>query len=466
MFIEDFPRWLESELPGVGAMLGERLVQCLMYADDIVLVATCASDLQLMLDKLDEYCNRWRLCVNVKKTEVMIFQSHACKQPRTGFTFTFNGRPLSVVDSFKYLGIVFKWDGSLDMAMDRVVASARKAFFMFTRRCSSFMLGPSMCSNLYQTFIFSILSYGAELWGVACKTRFTKLEQLQLLVGRSILGVPVKTSSAGVLGELGWKSVRCRALMRAVSYWKHICRLPDSRLVSAAAKVNCELAMRGKNCFLRSLNRALNEMTCPLFELDLHADNRLWAGKATRGLLEYDFRVWRGELDRIEGRRSGLNKLRTYRLFKHSFCLEPHLSWSMPEAERRVLTRFRLGVAPLRIETGRMERRAGGCLAACDRLCQICCSGAVEDEMHVLTTCRAYFDLRVTMNSVAAIEFPSFRMASMEQRFVLLMANESEAVTRAVARFVYLMIERRSLLLPLSGQGPVSVLHLARVMSA
>jgi hypothetical protein len=228
LYIEDFPRWLESELPGVGAMLGDRLIQCLTYADDIVLTAMTADELQLMLNKLDEYCNRWRLMVNVKKTEVMVFQTKSTlRRHPMSFEFFFQNRLLNIVESFKYLGIVFRSDGSLELAMKRVAVSARKAFFLFSRPCSSFTLGASMCNKLYQTFIFSILSYGAELWGVSVKTHFEDLEQVQTMVGRFILGVGKKTPEIGVLGELGWNSVRCCAVLRAISYWSHLLRLPE-----------------------------------------------------------------------------------------------------------------------------------------------------------------------------------------------------------------------------------------------
>ena len=50
-------------------------MRLLMYADDIVLMAESAKDLQNMLDVVTAYSKRWRFRLNPKKgkSEVMIF---------------------------------------------------------------------------------------------------------------------------------------------------------------------------------------------------------------------------------------------------------------------------------------------------------------------------------------------------------------------------------------------------------
>jgi hypothetical protein len=52
------------------------------------------------------------------------------------------------------------------------------------------------------------------------------------------------------------------------------------------------------------------------------------------------------------------NKLRTYKLFKPDFCTEPYLEYKMPLKYRSAYAKLRCGVAPLRVETGRYERKA------------------------------------------------------------------------------------------------------------
>ena len=75
------------------------------------------------------------------------------------------------------------------------------------------------------------------------------------------------------------------------------------------------------------------------------------------------------------------NKLRTYKLFKHDFCTEPYLEYKIPLKYRSAYAKFRCGVAPLRVETGRYERKA-----VHERTC-LYCINYVEDEFHVLMQC-------------------------------------------------------------------------------
>ena len=55
------------------------------------------------------------------------------------------------------------------------------------------------------------------------------------------------------------------------------------------------------------------------------------------------------------------------------------------------LPKFRCGVAPLRIETGHFEHRP-----VHQRLC-FHCNGLVQEELHVVTVCPLYKDLRDTL---------------------------------------------------------------------
>ena len=54
-------------------MLNNLQINCLMYADDIVLLSTTSSGLQEKLNNLHKFCEDWCLEVNVTKTKVLIF---------------------------------------------------------------------------------------------------------------------------------------------------------------------------------------------------------------------------------------------------------------------------------------------------------------------------------------------------------------------------------------------------------
>ncbi len=109
--------------------------------------------------------------------------------------------------------------------------------------------------------------------------------------------------------------------------------------------------------------------------------------------------------------RGGGNKLRTHRLFKHAYETESYLTDKLPYVHRSAMSKFRCGVAPLKIETGRYEN-----IPLEARICFNCNSlhdiNVVESEMHVLTECSLYADLREPLFEKAQNMIPNFHMMS------------------------------------------------------
>lgn len=60
----------------------------------------------------------------------------------------------------------------------------------------------------------------------------------------------------------------------------------------------------------------------------------------------------------------------------------------MPTSYRSAYAKFRCGVAPIRVETGRYEN-----LRLLERTC-FCCPDSIENEEHVLLFCPLYDDIR------------------------------------------------------------------------
>jgi hypothetical protein len=56
LFIDELEQWLHSHLPGAGVPLGPRLLQKLLYADDLVLLAFSPQQLQEHLHHLHQFC--------------------------------------------------------------------------------------------------------------------------------------------------------------------------------------------------------------------------------------------------------------------------------------------------------------------------------------------------------------------------------------------------------------------------
>jgi hypothetical protein len=73
----------------------------LMYADDLILLSETKEGLQSQIDKLSDYCTKWKLKVNIKKTKIMIFNrgNRFIKSD-----FDINNVAIENVKTMKYLG--------------------------------------------------------------------------------------------------------------------------------------------------------------------------------------------------------------------------------------------------------------------------------------------------------------------------------------------------------------------------
>ncbi len=66
LFINEL--YKEIKEMNISIKIGDRLVSILFYADDMVLVVSREADLQKMLKKMAEWCQKWRLRVNKVKS--------------------------------------------------------------------------------------------------------------------------------------------------------------------------------------------------------------------------------------------------------------------------------------------------------------------------------------------------------------------------------------------------------------
>ena len=103
----------------------------LLYADDTVLMSESKEDLQKILNKFGEYCNIWKLKVNVNKTKVMVFSRG---RPCADLNFSLNGADIDIVHEFNYLGILFSRTGNFSKAIKKQAEKATKAMYEVLKR--------------------------------------------------------------------------------------------------------------------------------------------------------------------------------------------------------------------------------------------------------------------------------------------------------------------------------------------
>lgn len=121
-------------------------------------------------------------------------------------------------------------------------------------------------------------------------------------------------------------------------------------------------------------------------------------------------------------------KLRTYKLFKTNCDVENYITACLPRRERSLLAQFRLGILPLRIETGRWRKvrdaetgKYRG-LEVQERICELCQNG-VEDEQHFLCLCPTFDQYRQELYTAACEHDSLFLDYSIEGKFIFLLTT-------------------------------------------
>ena len=98
---------------------------------------------------------------------------------------------------------------------------------------------------------------------------------------------------------------------------------------------------------------------------------------------------------------------------------------------------IRLGVAPIRIETGRYER-----LSVSERIC-FHCKSCVEDELHVLINCPLYDELRSNFYQSLQVIGINMDEKSPISQFNFILNSLDEKLIRMSAKFCCEILTRR-----------------------
>ena len=101
------------------ATIGNCKISCLLFADDLVLLSSTESGLQLALNSFADACNTAGTKVSTAKTDVL----HLSRIPDQCVSQV-NGAILKEVDKFKYLGVAFTSEGKQDKELDTRVGKA------------------------------------------------------------------------------------------------------------------------------------------------------------------------------------------------------------------------------------------------------------------------------------------------------------------------------------------------------
>jgi hypothetical protein len=126
-----------------------------LYADDTVIFSESKEGMQ---SALNIFQSKWKLTVNINKTKVLVLSKRKCQQ---NFDFTLNGENLDVIDSYIYLGITFKYNGSFVDARKRLVEHDQKSLFAIHKKIRNQNIPIDLQLKLFDSLFELIILYGS-----------------------------------------------------------------------------------------------------------------------------------------------------------------------------------------------------------------------------------------------------------------------------------------------------------------
>ena len=125
IYLNDIPSLLDNKDSDPLTLQNGTKLNCLLYADDLIILSRSKVGLQSCLNQLNNWCNKWMMEVNLKKTKVMIFQKPMSKQQTPKFLFA--NKILQVTQDYNYLGLKLTTNGEFTIAMKQLADKAKHA---------------------------------------------------------------------------------------------------------------------------------------------------------------------------------------------------------------------------------------------------------------------------------------------------------------------------------------------------
>ena len=207
-----------------GSILGPLLF--LIFINDIVLEIGCsiklfaddttiyviiedkyegANTLNLNLNKVHQWSEKWLVTFNPQKTECLLISR---KSANVHPTLYLNDEPIQEVSTHKHLGLVFNKMGQWGDQIDSVIKKASTRLNVLRRL--KFTLDRRTLQTMYFSFVRPILEYGDIIWDNCQDYNKDKLEKINIEAARIVTGATKLVGLGSLYAECGWEKLETR----------------------------------------------------------------------------------------------------------------------------------------------------------------------------------------------------------------------------------------------------------------
>ena len=404
---------------GVSLGVAEIELFLLLFADDLTLIATTIVGLQNQLNVLHTATVRLGLTINLEKSKVVVFRKGGflgCRE-----RWFFGGGQLDVVNSFKFLGLIFSTRLSFIAAMEDAATRAKKCTVEILRALRKInCISPVVFFKLFDSQVTPILLYGAEVWGYK---QFVSVERVHLFACKSFLRVCNKTPNDVVYGELGRFPLYITALIKCVKYWLKLLSQPENCYSKKCYNMLLMLHNRGKATWASHVRNILVNNGFEQVWLFGCGSEKLFVRELRERLFSSFIHGWFTHISTSEN-------VGMYGTFKSVFVREKYTMCIKSESYRSALARFRMGVSEINKHKFRFSKNRQ------EKCCKFC-KQKIEDEIHFVFVCPKYGDLRS--------KFLYFvRPEEHNETLVNMLNTDNEELIKKLAMYIFFAQKSRS----------------------
>ncbi|OXA64322.1 Retrovirus-related Pol polyprotein from type-1 retrotransposable element R2 [Folsomia candida] len=218
---------------GIQAIhIGSALLHILMFADDVVLVANTAYQLQQKIDILANSFREMGLTVNISKTKVLLF---AKRKPSYSLKFHWDDAPLETVDEYTYLGVIFHRNGHFSKATSHFIYKSATASAQVIGICQRGKI-PLIDTHkkLVQSLVKSVFLYCSPIW--ALNLDENTIDQPQCQFWKRVLHLPKSTPGYVVRLETGSEHTSIQIIKSTLRFICKILAKDDNSVLSQCLK--------------------------------------------------------------------------------------------------------------------------------------------------------------------------------------------------------------------------------------
>ena len=267
---------------------------------------------------------------------------------------------------------------------------ALNALHKVYKQIDLFRLPLRSANKIFDAAITPILTYGTEIWGIFSKFDFEKWEQTPIekvhLRFCKSLGLNRKASNFAVRGEMGRTPLQIIIIEKILKYNLYLNSKDDNTLVKQFLYISQILGKKYMNSHSYLLLDTLNFYSSQGFRKPeyLTEDSIIeFISTLTNKYKEF----WKKKIE-------SSTKLDFFRKFKHDFKAEEYLDLTPVINAKRDYAKFRTSNHKLAVEILRYKRPV---IPREQRFCEFCNRDEVEDENHIIFSCKTYKDIRETL---------------------------------------------------------------------